>query len=571
MRPKNPAEYEVDVSGADVNIGDVVLVWSSDGSISGIDYSQVIDHKGYDSGYLKVFLVESSGTVSISTSATADVIHTGDQSVVGITNYVEYIIQEWESEQTFGQFSDHVDEEHSDYDDHDDYGSGTSHGDEPTEHSDRESTHDDHKDGFTSHIDHNNYYDHDDTSIHGEFEDEWHADEYEYGDQDEADYEDSGLPHGDHTDHEDHDPHDDWNDHADGGEGVERTGHGDAPIEGLKVGDLIIEWDEGDIGGKDWETDSDYMHLYTQTSSGISRGVWQPTNTSTVERTISCCQEHDALHLELLGVPSATNLQAVPTRDIEIDLDWEASLNPHHFYIYRKRKGKRFNTAYRVDGSLRQFNDEDISSGVEYTYKVQGAKPIYSETTFGKDYYEVGIGDLLISYGEASVSGVSYDKIVNDIGINKERLEVYVVYEEGQVSISSTGETEVVHRGRVGTTEVTDTRVRISSGDGSLTTFADNLTDGDIIIQWSSSDAGDDSGYMNFTGDARVLYSEEGEDIDRKVYQVFSEGDVERIDNGVELAAIDIDLSPINRLNDMYGQSSNEATVMATYPYIAIR
>lgn len=563
-RPKSPATYQLDIGSTsiDVQVGDVILAWTSDVTLSNVSNSLVIDHQGYDSGYLKAFIIEGSGTLDISTSGVVDVIHTGNEDGTSISGIEPYLIHEWESEQTFGEFSDYTDEPHADFSDHTDYGGGN-HEDWGDHADDGSGAYDDFTD--EDYYDHGNHWDHYDENADPEYQD--YQDYHDHWDGDHDDFAD----HGDFGDHNDQADHNDFSDHTDTAQ-QEETAHGDAPeLLGLMLGDLIIEWDEGDIGEKDWQYGGEIVHLYTDTTSSISRGVWQARETAKLERTISCCQEHDALHFNINTVPATTNLVARATSDVEVDLTWESDVDPHNFYIYRKRKRADFSQAYKVDGSLRSFSDEDVSSGVDYIYQVQAGRPRTSPFDLGTNETSVSIGDLIIIYDDASISGISYSNIVKDIGSDGGRFEVYIANESGVVSIDSGGPAEVIYRGRKDTESVDNTYVRLSSEDGSNETFAEGLTAGDIIIQWDESDVGDETGYLSFSGDLRTLYTHETSKADRRVSQVFTGGDATRTANGVELAAIGVELSPISGLNSTFGNPSNEDDAQPTYPYIAIR
>lgn len=90
---KRPAQVEKNVSSASVNVGDIVLVYSSDGSLSDVTYELISEEEGTDGGYIKIYVIQQSGTVSISTSETADVIHTGKEDAIDVITNSYYAAQ----------------------------------------------------------------------------------------------------------------------------------------------------------------------------------------------------------------------------------------------------------------------------------------------------------------------------------------------------------------------------------------------------------------------------------------------------------------------------------------------
>lgn len=752
-RPKAPAEYEIDVTSASVNIGDTILIWSSGGSVSDVSTSLVIDHDGYDGGYLKMFLVESQGTANISTSSTADIIHTGRKGVKDIVNIEPDEVSEKEPAKKIGRFSDHddvthndfqdyqdrdhsdhqdyddeshtdtyqdVDRSHVDHDDHNDFiDAWNDWGDSFNDHTDwgdyTDVSHTDwsdyedepHEDQCTytdvtgedssSHNDHGDYddhphYDHTDDNHadnyggvdrdhmdgiqHEDHYDGWYQDWEDYEDQpygDHGDHNDRGTeeetyedqPHGDHEDHNDwsdytdidhgdfedcesgehldssthndtkhadesthddftdneytddtdefkhgdwddyddspyddrsnysDDDHEDWNDyndnpHADYGTHNDRAHsdtsdtfhdviHADNDIyveNKIHVGSLIVEWDEAasyDASEPSWTFTGKANELYSYTGSNVGRMIHQVEEKGELERVTNCTVEHDTIDFSLDMIESPTNLTAEPDEFNDIVLSWECISDPSHFVIYRKKEGKRYSTTYRTDGSNRTFRDTDVASDINYIYQIQGATGTNSDYTLNKDSVSVEIGDVVAIYDDGSISGVEHETVLNDITNSGGHFKAFIIKEAGTVDISTSGNPEVIHRGRAEVDGVASYNVTVSQQDDELSLIEDGLNPGDIVFQYSTNDAGDEQGYWSFSGEMRSLYTQEKSLADRRVSQVYTDGDISRTDNGVTIAVLDINLYPVTGLDEMYGNSSNEAEATPSFPYIGVR
>lgn len=428
VRPRFPAPTEVNVTSSSVNYGDIVLVFSSGVSLSGVSTSELLSREGSDGGFIRIVAVTGGGTLS--STANIDVIHTGSPDAIDINTEV------FSGPQYKGT-------------------------------------------GYIS------------------------------------DY--------------------------------------------LNKGDIFLQWDEDDHGNDvtHMEYDANSEKLYSQDDS-VARLVRQAEGSARLEKTQDNYVEHEAVALSIELIRDPTSLSAEARNDNTVDLSWSCALDPHHFRVERKRKGNRYNFLENVDGSLRALTDNDVSSGVEYLYRLQSAQPVVADYSTAK--YDttkaVRKGDLIVAYEDKGVDGISYDIIANTVGENGVHLKVFLMKENGTVEIREG--MEVIYTGGENVGNISSTRVKLSSSSNSLATIASSVQPGALIIQWSGTDAGNETGYWSFTGKQREMYVKESTDVDARIHQVFDSGDLSRDANGVEIAMIELDFDSVPVLDDKTSDYSNE-------------
>lgn len=438
-----PAQYESEVASASVNVGDLVLFYSSDGSVSGVNETLVGGWSGYDGGYLKAFVIDEKGTANLSEAG--DVVHTGKEDAISASV--------------------------------------------------------------------NSY-------------------------------------------------------HAGQGKGSYIT------FASLNKGDFFLEWDEDYHGNSadHWDYSGKYRRLDSGETYGVYHQTIQASSAGNLKKGTDYAVEHTAFKISLTIVPIPENLTAQGTNTNTIELGWESDRDPDNFSIERKRMMGRgdFEVIDTINGVNRTYTDQTVSSSVPYAYRVWGATPSPSDFTLDTTQKEVRLGDLVVTYENSSISGVSYSTIIHDLGSDAGRLKVFLIREDGTANINASGDPEIIHIGHEGIDRV-GVEVKISSEDSSTGTFA-SLDSGDIIIQWDESSEGRDSGYYSFTGSERLLYTQQGDKAYRRVSQIFEPGDISRDQStGVELATISLDVSRGSVLFDTQAGPTNEAEARTTMTSIDVR
>jgi len=82
QKPRIPASYEIDVSSASVDVGDLIVGFDTGLSTSGVATNKIIERSGYDEGAVIVYVATENGSISLSQNGY--IIHTGRQKAIGV-------------------------------------------------------------------------------------------------------------------------------------------------------------------------------------------------------------------------------------------------------------------------------------------------------------------------------------------------------------------------------------------------------------------------------------------------------------------------------------------------------
>ena len=342
----------------------------------------------------------------------------------------------------------------------------------------------------------------------------------------------------------------------------------------LGRGDIFIQWDEDTHGDTrtDYTYSGNYNNLYKIDGSTVSRSVNQATSSGTVKRIRDCCVEYNLISLDLNVISDPTNLSATATNTNTINVDWDSETDPTVFDLHRRRVGGRFSKLKSVSGPSRSTVDDSVSSGVEYEYKIRGSHPKISDSEYSSNtiYPDVYTGDVILVYADRIIStSIDYDVIARDVGDNGGYLTAFLVNEDGQVKLEP--DSDLIRTGRAEVESVSDYTVKISSASSSHDTFASDVEQGALIAQWSKLDEGDGADQWSFTGETRDILRRSTGAADRKVDQVFTQGDLSRTSNGAEIFMLELGFDDVATLDSYTSDYSNTDRATPQNPIIDIR